>query len=680
MVASLLLSFLSASAYDFESGGIYYNVISETDKTCEVTYKSTAYDSYSGKIIIPPTIAEGPYAGYSVISIGDSAFRSCFDLTSVEIPNSVNSIGNYAFYDCTGLNSVKIGTGVLSIGKEAFCRDDNYSNLPLLNLCKIILLPNTVPSGLSDAFGGSISNRITYVANDNYSGKFLGTIKKYDFLSSMFEADGVIYVPISLSERTCAAIDCTYDPEDKDISIGKTVNYNGVGMTLTEINPNVLRNNAYVESIDVSTPIDIPVYFAENCKSLQNITLNNTGYIGESAFYDAISLQTLTIGSTVTDIKDYAFYGAMSNGKNGQITLNNTGYIGKSAFFNASALQTLTIGNEVKDINNYAFYGCTKLETIQLPETISSIGASAFRNCSSLKDINIPSQITSISTSSFYGCSALQNIELPNGLKTIGSYAFYESGLVSITIPAATTEINFLAFSDSSLEKFTAIDGMSDLNLAPNVFQNCPLQEVYLGRNLVYDTNNTNFAPFYCKTTLQKVTLTDIPTEVFTNEFYGCTALKEVSIGDGVKKIGDYAFSGCSAIETFSFGASVTEIGAEAFSDCTAMTKLFAEPTVPPICGTQALDDINKWNCTLYVNNSSINDYKAADQWKEFFFMEPHDFESGIVDIKGNPDFDGIYRIYTTNGVLLKTTVNIEDVNSLPSGIYIVNGKKLLKK
>ena len=62
-------------------------------------------------------------------------------------------------------------------------------------------------------------------------------------------------------------------------------------------------------------------------------------------------------------------------------------------------------------------------------------------------------------------------------------------------------------------------------------------------------------------------------------------------------------------------------IGEEAFSDCTALVKLRSKAMTPPVCGTQALDDINKWNCELYVPGVSISAYQAADQWKEFFFM-----------------------------------------------------------
>lgn len=83
-------------------------------------------------------------------------------------------------------------------------------------------------------------------------------------------------------------------------------------------------------------------------------------------------------------------------------------------------------------------------------------------------------------------------------------------------------------------------------------------------------------------------------TEISDNEFYGCTNLKNVRIGNGVTKIGKWAFSGCSSLDYFSFGSGVKEIGQEAFSDCTAMTRLISLAPTPPVCGNQALDDINK--------------------------------------------------------------------------------------
>jgi len=239
-----------------------------------------------------------------------------------------------------------------------------------------------------------------------------------------------------------------------------------------------------------------------------------------------------------------------------------------------------------------------------------------------------------------------------------------------------------------SLNKFIASDGDTELKLGRNgynsdrgMFHECPLKEVYIGRNLVYGTTEYyGYSPFYRNASLEKVKFTDIPTEVFTNEFYGYTNLKEVSLGDGVKKIGDYAFSGCSSLATFSFGASMETIGNEAFSDCTAMTKLYAEPTTPPTFGTQALDDINKWECTLYVKGSAKANYQAAEQWKEFFFMEDYDFTTAIDKVPAEIPQSDTYKVYSLQGSLIKVTNDKAELSSLPTSLYIINGKKVMVK
>ena len=61
-------------------------------------------------------------------------------------------------------------------------------------------------------------------------------------------------------------------------------------------------------------------------------------------------------------------------------------------------------------------------------------------------------------------------------------------------------------------------------------------------------------------------------------------------------------------------------IGQEAFSDCTSVIEISSKAATPPTCGNQALDDINKWECQLFVPTGALAAYQAADQWKEFFF------------------------------------------------------------
>lgn len=104
-----------ASADTVEIDGIYYNLDSEK-KEAEVT---TNPSKYTGTLIIPEAIE---YEGnnYDVTSIGNSAFLSCWYLTSIDIPNSVKSIGEKAFQSCNGLVTAVVGDGVATIGENAF--------------------------------------------------------------------------------------------------------------------------------------------------------------------------------------------------------------------------------------------------------------------------------------------------------------------------------------------------------------------------------------------------------------------------------------------------------------------------------------------------------------------------------------------------------------------------------
>ena len=107
-------------------------------------------------------------------------------------------------------------------------------------------------------------------------------------------------------------------------------------------------------------------------------------------------------------------------------------------------------------------------------------------------------------------------------------------------------------------------------------------------------------------------------------------------------------------------------IGKEAFSDCTSVTKIESKATTPPKCDTQALDDINKWNCTLYVPKGCMAAYQGADQWKDFFFVEEFDGSNGIDDA-------------STNAVLLRSEDGRISITGLDDGtkvsVYGVNGE-----
>ena len=97
LILCMLLSIpIAASGYDAYIDGIYYNFIGDEAEV-------TNYNSYTSLYYVTVTIPKFvTYDGmtYCVTTIGNSAFKGCYDLTSVTIPESVISIGDNAFYNC----------------------------------------------------------------------------------------------------------------------------------------------------------------------------------------------------------------------------------------------------------------------------------------------------------------------------------------------------------------------------------------------------------------------------------------------------------------------------------------------------------------------------------------------------------------------------------------------------
>jgi hypothetical protein len=154
----------------------------------------------------------------------------------------------------------------------------------------------------------------------------------------------------------------------------------------------------------------------------------------------------------------------------------------------------------------------------------------------------------------------------------------------------------------TGLKTVNIADSESTLTFGSNgsnpLFSSCPLDYVYIGRDISYSTSSSyGYSPFYRNTSLREVKITNKETEISENEFYGCTNLQKITIGDGVTTIGKRAFSGASSLKYFAFGSQVAEIGEEAFSDCAAMVEVISKANTAPACGNQALDDINKFEC-----------------------------------------------------------------------------------
>ena len=442
MLIAVVLTSVNAFAHNFEVGGIYYNIISTSDLTVEVTYKGS-YNypgSYSGNILIPETVTNGDVT-YRVTSIGQRAFDNCDDLTSVTLNNSITSIGQYAFSDCSELTSVVIPNSVTSIMWNAF---ENCTNLTS------VTIPDGVTSIGDCAFGGCkslasiiIPNSVTSIGYSAFGGT--------GWYSN--QSDGVLYL-----DNCC-------------------LGYKGARETIEELSlkddTRLIAGEAFKGCTSLTTAtigkniITIGRFAFENCKTMVSITLPNTiKTIETGAFKGCSALPSITIPSSVTSIGQVAFE-SCSSLESVYITnleawckieFNNSSYsfdsnplYGANLYLNNEKVTEIIIPNTVTEIKPYTFYGCVNLTSVTIPNSVTSIGDDAFAYCTGLTSVTIPESITSIGNASFRYCDKLASITIPNSVTSIGEYAFNRcSKLTSVTIPNSVERLGNYTFESCS--------------------------------------------------------------------------------------------------------------------------------------------------------------------------------------------------------------------------------------
>ena len=149
----LSLSFLLLDGYglrnwsDFEYQGIEYRYFSREDRTVSVTYVSRDTTS----VVLPSHVVCNDTV-YTVVEIYPGAFQSCWDLETVELPNTLVTIRRGAFMSCESLKEIIIPSSVRLIEQRAFYGCVNLKKLVHTNTLEIIEPLAFCYSGLDSVF------------------------------------------------------------------------------------------------------------------------------------------------------------------------------------------------------------------------------------------------------------------------------------------------------------------------------------------------------------------------------------------------------------------------------------------------------------------------------------------------------------------------------------------------
>ncbi len=140
------------------------------------------------------------------------------------------------------------------------------------------------------------------------------------------------------------------------------------------------------------------------------------------------------------------------------------------------------------------------------------------------------------------------------------------------------------------------------------------------------------------------------------------TEMEELVIGNSVTAIGANAFAGIETLKKIIIGESVKTIGEQAFYNCVNLETIFNYRPTPTNTYSNAFDGVDKFECELYVLPGSIDMYKAAAVWRDFYYTYAIGAEETTVttnDVTVEPQDNAATLIWPTNDNAASYTIEI---------------------
>ena len=222
-----------------------------------------------------------------IISLGNSCFRNCSNLSSIDIPTSISNLGNYCFSNWSNLSSINVPTSVTNLGNYCFGYCSNLSSIDI---------PTSVSS-----IGEYCFNFCTSLSSINIPTS-VSNLKDYCF--SNCSSLSSINIPTSVSNlgescfNGCSSL-LSIDIPTSVTSLGEICFHFCTSLSSINIPTSItsLRNSCFNSCYSLSS-INIPT----------SITSLETG-----CFHKCTSLSSIIIPTSVSSIGKYCFQNTKSD-------------------------------------------------------------------------------------------------------------------------------------------------------------------------------------------------------------------------------------------------------------------------------------------------------------------------------------------------------------------------------
>lgn len=679
VAVSLLMALpMAGQNVNFKVGDLWYQVIDETSHTVTVTSpqgtdQAEDYNSkLSANVTIPQTITDDKEQSWTVTEINQAAFYQVTSIKEVTLPATIGVIGQTAFQE-SSLETINFPEALLYIGVSAF----EGSKLKKANIPGETFIASTAFKSCTELNEVTIP-KVTC----------LGT-QCFAYCTNLTS----ITVPVSARLQEQVSLTTVRNAPSEQSGVNAFLScYNLSSVTIEDgvksIADGMFTRCRSIKTMDLPASVEyIGLGAFSTCRSLESISMSTITTIASSAFTQCGFKGDLVIPSNVKTIGDYAF--AYNDGLTGFTWKGETGCTLDAGNFidcvNLEFIDLHTLDNPnivntklTRKEDGGVFGGLATHTVVYLPTGTAFTFAEG-------EDVNF---VKADSTCTLLSIQDGADYEFPNAFKaTKAVYNKYNATVTDNNFPYE--DGNSFSYptlkSDNSLSAYRDFSGIST---GKNCFTMLLPYKVKLRDGIrAYKLNlknkgtipGTNYTEYYLFTSITDGSTLDANkpyllritdgnirnSSVFTAENVDIAASSSDKVDNTIKPNG---FAATTKGQSFNFVGST-----ERLANATAVqldTWLLNTDNAgydvwrPVTDGTKA---------TAAPFRGYIQPINKAAAAKRFIILMDNE-TTGIDGLEQGGTLTGAQRIYTLDGQFVGT-----NLDTLPSGIYVIKGKKIVK-